>query len=96
MPNYISEDTIEQRAIHMLLEEMDYDEHLNCYTRDEKDLNDGSDRSSKEEVLLLRKLRPALRKLNPGVPEAAIEQAIRELEKGRSSMSPMLANKEVH
>lgn len=96
MPNFISEDDIEKRAIQLLLEQLDYDAHLNCYTADEKNLNDGSGRSSKEEVLLLKLLRPALHKLNPGAPEAAIEQAIRELEKGRSSMSPMLANKEVY
>ncbi len=95
MPNYISEDDIEKRAIKLLLEELDYDEHLNCYTYDSDNLNDGSNRLSKEEVVLTDRVRQALKKLNE-VPDDAIEQAIRELTKGRSSMSPMLANKQVY
>ncbi|NOQ25230.1 MAG: HsdR family type I site-specific deoxyribonuclease [Bacteroidales bacterium] len=95
MANFISEDDIEKRAIKLLLEQLDYDEHLNCFTADEKDLNDGSNRSSKEEVVFTDRVRKALRKLNDA-PEEAIEQAIRELVKGRSGMSPMLANKQVY
>lgn len=96
MANYISEDDIEKAAIKLLLEQLDYDEHINCYTADEKDLRDGSNRSSKEDVLFTDQLRKALIKLNKGVPEQAIEQAINELAKGRSSMSAMMANKEVY
>jgi type I restriction enzyme R subunit len=96
MGNYISEDDIEKAAIKLLLERLDYDEHINCYTADEKDLRDRSNRSSKEEVLFTDLLRKALIKLNKGVPEPAIEQAINELAKGRSSMSAMMANKEVY
>ena len=95
MPNYISEDHIEKRAVQLLLEQLDYDEHLNCYTVDEKELNDGSNRSSKEEVVLTDRVRKALLKLN-NAPESAINQAIQELVKGRSGMSPMLANKQVY
>ena len=96
MANYISEDDIEKRAIQLLLEELNYDEHINCITADREDLRDGSNRSSKEEVLLPDRLRKSLNKLNKGVPENSIEQAINELAKGRSAMSPMLANKEVY
>lgn len=96
MPNYISEDDIEKRAIQLLLEELQYDEHLNCYTVDEKDLQDGSNRESKGQVVLNDRVRRSLIKLNKDVPGEAIEQAIHELVKGRSIMSPMLANKEVY
>lgn len=96
MANYISEDDIEKRTIKLMLEELDYDEHLTCYTPDEKQLPDGSNRTSKEEVVLTTRLQNALVKLNEGLPEAAILQAISELTKGRTSMSPMLANKEVY
>ena len=96
MANYISEDDIEKRAIQLLLEELDYDEHINCLTPERDDLRDGSNRSSKEEVLLNKQLRKSLIKLNYGIPENSIEQAINELSKGRSNMSPMLANKEVY
>ncbi len=95
MANFISEDDIEKRAIKLLLEQLDYDEHLNCFTADEKDLSDGSMRSSKDEVVFTDRVRKALSKLN-NVPAEAIEQAIRELVKGRSGMSPMLANKQVY
>ena len=95
MPNYISEDDIEKKAIQLLLEQLDYDEHLNCFTKDEKDLKDGSNRSSKDEVVFTDRVHKALKKLNDA-PDEAIEQAIRELIKGRSSMSPMLANKQVY
>jgi len=95
MANFISEDDIEKRAIKLLLEQLEYDEFLNCYTRDEKDLNDGSNRASKEEVVFTDRVRRSLKKFNQ-VPDEAIEQAIRELVKGRSGMSPMLANKQVY
>ncbi|MEI8203659.1 MAG: HsdR family type I site-specific deoxyribonuclease [Bacteroidota bacterium] len=96
MPNYISEDDIEKRAIQLLLEELGYDEHINCLTAEREDLRDCSCRRNKEEVLLTDHLRKSLLKLNLGIPENSIEQAINELAKGRSSMSPMLANKEVY
>ncbi len=96
MANYISEDDIEKRAVRLLLEELNYDEHLNCYTADEKQLADGSKRISKEEVVLSDRLHRALSKLNQDIPDQAIQQAIRELIKGRTGMSPMLANKEVY
>jgi type I restriction enzyme R subunit len=96
MPNYISEDDIEKKAIQLLLEQLNYDEHLNCYTVDEKDLQDGSNRTSKEQVVLNDRLRRSLIKLNPNIPVEAIEQAVNELVKGRSSMSPMMANKQVY
>jgi len=96
MANYITEDDIEKSAIKLLLEELDYDEHLNCYTVDEKDLRDGSKRSSKEEVVLVERLEQTLTKINKTIPLVNIHQAIRELVKGRSGMSPMLANKELY
>jgi type I restriction enzyme R subunit len=96
MANYISEDDIEKRAIKLLLDELDYDEHINCHTADREELHDGSSRNNKEEVLLPDRLRQSLIKLNKDVPENSIEQAINELAKGRSGMSPMLANKEVY
>ena len=68
---------------------------MNCFTANDKDLNDRSHRSSKEEVVLTDRVRKALHKLN-NAPESAIEQAIHELVRGRSSMSPMLANKQVY
>lgn len=53
-------------------------------------------RENRGEVLLISRLRPALEKLNPGVPTEAIRLAIEELTRDRSAMSLVAANKEVY
>lgn len=45
MPNFISEDQIEQALLKKLKEQFGF-ELLNCYTADAEDLNDGSSRAS--------------------------------------------------
>lgn len=47
-------------------------------------------------VVLERKLRPALRKLNPDLPKEAIDQAVEEITRDRSAMSLVQANREVY
>jgi type I restriction enzyme R subunit len=53
-------------------------------------------REHRGEVVLLRRLRPALEKLNPGLPTEAIDLAIEELTRDRSAMSPVQANREIY
>jgi len=53
-------------------------------------------RSSRGEVVLLRYLRPALERLNPGLPAEAIQIAIDVLTRDRSAMSTVAANREVY
>lgn len=53
-------------------------------------------RESKREVLLPCRLRPALERLNPDLPSQAMDQAIEELSRDRSALSPANANREVH
>jgi len=53
-------------------------------------------RDNQGEVILLRRLRPALERLNPALPPLAIEQAIAELTKDRSAMDPVRANRELY
>lgn len=53
-------------------------------------------RDNQGEVVLLRELRPALGRLNPGLPSEAIEQAMVELTRDRSAMDPIRANREVY
>ncbi|HOX04055.1 MAG TPA: RhuM family protein [Candidatus Paceibacterota bacterium] len=48
------------------------------------------------EVVLLRHLVPALKKLNPKAPPEAIDAAVNELTRDRSVMSLAAANREVH
>jgi type I restriction enzyme R subunit len=53
-------------------------------------------REHKGEVVLLRRLRSALAKLNPGLPANGLEQAIEELTRDRSAMTLVAANHEVY
>src|SRR6266508_3099877 len=51
-------------------------------------------RETTADVVLARYLRPALERLNPDFPPEAIDLAIEELSKDRSSLSPASANRE--
>ena len=53
-------------------------------------------RASEHEVVLVRRLRLALAKLNPDIPETGLTQAIEELTRDRSKMVPANANQEVY
>ena len=64
MPNFISEDNIEQAILNILTAQMDY-RHINCYTTNPDDLNDKSNRETKSEVVLFDILKRKLRELNP-------------------------------
>ena len=53
-------------------------------------------RETPAEVVLVSRLRPILQKLNADLPAQAIEAAIEELTKDRSSLSPVNANREIY
>jgi type I restriction enzyme R subunit len=53
-------------------------------------------RATRADVVLPARLRPALEKLNPGLPRAAIEAAIEELARDRSIQTPAQANRELY
>ena len=53
-------------------------------------------RETSREVIFKPRLRPALERLNPGLPADAVEQALQELSRDRSAMSLVRANQEVH
>src|SRR6266699_2970842 len=53
-------------------------------------------RETDNEVVLVRRLRVALRRLNPDLPYEAIELAIEELTRDRSALSPANANREIY
>lgn len=94
MPNFISEDDIEQAMVHRLQHAFGY-ETLNCFTSDPADLNDGSGRTDKRDVILHDRLKEAATALNPGIPESAIEDALKQLCDKRLAMSSIAANREV-
>jgi type I restriction enzyme R subunit len=94
MASFIFEDEIEQALLQRLQHQFGYDV-LNSYTVDPEDLNDGSGRSDKREVVFVERVRQALIRLNSDVPSSAIEDALSTLLAKRQAMSPVAANYEV-
>lgn len=94
MPNFITEDQIEQALLQRLQHLCGF-EVLNCHTADPADLNDGSGRSDKREVLLPARLKAAALRLNPHMPEPVVDAALARLADRRQAMSPVAANREV-
>jgi type I restriction enzyme R subunit len=58
MPNFISEDQIEQALVQKLQHVHGFDA-LYCYTENAEDLNDGSGRANKRDVILADRVREA-------------------------------------
>ncbi len=94
MPNFISENDIEQAMLQRLEHVYNYDT-LNCYTADPADLNDNSGRTDKRDVILHDRLKAAAIALNPGIPDSAIDDALKQLCDTRQVMSSIAANREV-
>ncbi len=94
MPSFISEDQIEQALLQRLQHQHGYDV-LNCYTSDPEEINDGSNRADKRDVVFTDRLKSAASRLNPEVPESAIDDALARLLEKRQAMSSVAANHEV-
>jgi type I restriction enzyme R subunit len=95
MPNFISEDQIERALVQKLVQLYSFDS-LNCYTKDPEDLNDGSGRTNKSDVILVDRVREAVIRLNPKIPALAIEDALDKLLDRRQAMTLVAANQEVY
>ncbi|MBP6057894.1 MAG: type I restriction endonuclease subunit R [Nitrosomonas sp.] len=95
MPNFISEDQIEQALVQKLQHLHGFDV-LDCHTNNAEDLNDGSNRTSKRDVILLDRLREAALRLNPDIPREAIESALEKLCERRQAMTLIAANQEIY
>lgn len=94
MPNFLSEDAIEQAMVQRLQHLYGYDVQ-DCYTSDPADLQDGSGRSDKREVIFRDLLKASAVKLNPEIPETAIETALDQVCDRRQAMATMGANREL-
>ena len=94
MPNFLSEDDIELAMVQRLQHMHGYDV-LECYTIDPADLNDGSGRSDKREVVFRNRLKTAAANLNPELPETAIEDAVDQVCDRRQAMASIVANREL-
>ena len=94
MPNFISEDDIEQALLQHLQHLHGFDV-LECHTADPDDLNDGSGRADKREVVFIDRLKEATVRLNPDIPEPAIDEALATFAAKRQAMSLSAANREL-
>jgi type I restriction enzyme R subunit len=95
MPNFISEDQIERALVQKLQNLHDFDP-LACYTEDPEDLNDGSGRASKRDVILVGRVKENALRLNPDIPGRAIDDALEKLLDRRQAMSLVAANQEIY
>ena len=93
-PAGYTEDALIERPAIALLAELGW-QTVNAYHEFDHGLS-SLGRETKDEVALKSRLRVALLKLNPEAPLEAIHQAIEELTRERSRMSPAAANREVY
>ena len=90
---YSEDQLVEQPAI-ALLTEMGW-ETMDCYN----EFDQGSSplgRENRGEVVLIKRLRPALEQLNPDASSEAIDDAIEKLTESRATMSREEANYEIY
>lgn len=93
--NYISEDDIEQAVLQRLENDFGFSQ-LNCFTAKADQLNDGSNRVDKRDVVFSDRVLSACIKLNSTIPKDVIEQqVIPKVMNRRSSMSAIAANREL-
>ena len=85
MSGYSEDALVEQPAIKLLSE-------LGWETVKGRDLK----RETQSDAILMARLCPALKRLNPHVPPEVIDQAVAELTRNRSSMSLVAANRELY
>ena len=93
--NFISEDDIEQAILQTLSQQYGF-ELLNCFTSNPDTLNDGSNRKDKRDVVFADRLKSACTRLNPDIPENAIDDVVDTVMDRRGAMSAIAANRELH
>ena len=91
-----SEEALENAALTEIFDQLLGWETLNAYKETLGEEIGTLGRASRETVILARHLRAALHKLNPDVPEIAIEAAIDILIQNRSTQSIASANQETY
>lgn len=93
--NFISEDDIERATINLLSTESGY-KHLNCFTVKAEDLQDGSNRADKRDVVLHERVFEKCIEFNPLVPLDVIKNSVDKLMDRHASMSAIRANMELY
>lgn len=93
--NQFSEDNLVEQTVIKLIKDVwgDADCHVNAFT----DIEDAKlGRDNQGEVVLTKYLLPALKKINPFLPEDALQQAVHEITRDRSNTTLVKANQEVY
>jgi type I restriction enzyme R subunit len=93
MSTYTEDHLVEQPAIQLMQHELGWDV-VNCYDEWNGGVSNQG-RDGKREVVLVSRLRPALRRLNPDLPVEAIEGAVEEICRDRTALSLAEANREI-
>ena len=94
MSDYSEDALVEQPAI-SLFAAMEW-ETVNGFNEFDQAGSSPLGREAKTEVVLARRLRPVLERLNPDLPADAFDQAIEELIRDRGAMAPVQANREIY
>jgi type I restriction enzyme R subunit len=89
-----SEDALVERPAVALFAELGW-ETANCFREFDRGRSPLG-RESKGDVVLVQRLRAALKGLNPTLPSEVIDLAIEDLTRGRSTMSAAAANREIY
>ena len=94
MPNFISEDDIEQSILDRLKKDPFNYEIIICDNDPSKraDLNDGTGRSSKRECVLPFVMLESLKKINPTISEPKLEELVQEYKKDYSGTDIVATN----
>ena len=98
MPNFITEDMIEQAMLKKLGDNSFGYDILVCDPSLEAkdDLNDGTGRSSKKQCILPQILKDALYKINPDIPKDKIDDVIQDITKDFSDSDLVAKNYELY
>ncbi|MBK1830775.1 type I restriction endonuclease subunit R [Verrucomicrobiaceae bacterium R5-34] len=91
--SYTEDHLIEQPAIQLMEHELGWDS-VNAYDEWSGGVS-SLERETKRDVVLVSRLRPALEKLNPDSPAAALDAAVEELIRDRSALSRVEGNREI-
>ncbi|MFH0731588.1 MAG: type I restriction endonuclease subunit R [Candidatus Omnitrophota bacterium] len=90
-----SEDALVERPAIELFDQLKWSVQ-NCFHEFDENGKSSLGRETKADVVIISKLKPVLKELNPDISAAAIEEAIKTLTADRSVMSMVAANREIY
>ena len=91
----LNEDTlVQQTTASYLAEDLGWDENIYAYNKETFGVEGLLGRKSDKEVVLVRYLGEALMKLNPGLPKAAYQDALRQIVDSSSIQNTLQINRE--